>query len=230
MGVFLIAACVFAALSWRMFLGRDFGGLVTDLVRVPHHLSLELIPWGAIAILGLWLALSGIRPALEEGDDAPWLPSLMAVAISLVAIWRGWYPPAAWGAVWPLASEGFYVALTAAGGANLCLTLGARTWMMGYLAASDGNGTPRSLPGDLRKWRQIVERQTQQIESLTAEGARAIQRARETEAVLLFPTVKKSVLKALHPDGHPDAGSSERRLLTERFQQASAVFDRLGAR
>jgi hypothetical protein len=229
-GAFVLAACAVIAFWWPVFVGSDFGRLVTDLLYAPHHVSPALMVWGAVVILGVWLAVSGIEPALEEGDAARWLPSLVTIAISAVGLWRGWVPPADWGTIWPLAGDGLYISLITAGVTNLCLTAAARAWMVGFLTARGGEGAPRGLPGDVRKWRKIVERQAQEIESLTTEGARAVERAREAEAVLLLPNVKKTVLRALHPDSHPDAAEGDRRLLTERFQRATAVFDRLGVR
>jgi hypothetical protein len=43
--------------------------------------------------------------------------------------------------------------------------------------------------------------------------------------MLRFPGVRRAVRAVLHPDR--GTTESERRLLTERFQKAEAVFDRL---
>src|SRR5262249_42447031 len=37
---------------------------------------------------------------------------------------------------------------------------------------------------------------------------------------------RRAARKALHPDGHPEAGADEIAELTKRFQSAEAVFDR----
>ena len=78
-----------------------------------------------------------------------------------------------------------------------------------------------------RPMAEIIERQAQDIERLTGDRAQAVEHARQLETVLRDPAVQKSVLKVLHPDAHPDADDRERRALTERFQKAAAVFDRI---
>jgi hypothetical protein len=168
--VFLLAACTFAALRSRVFLGGDFGALLASVVRPPHAVPLALVIWAVVAVAGLCLLAVGIRALLREGDSAPVLSSLAAIAVSALAIGCGWYLPGAWGAAWPLASEGFYVSLIAAGGANLCLALGARVWTAGYLAAEGGTFTTvRAAPVDFTGWQEIIDRQAREIDSLIAE-------------------------------------------------------------
>ena len=157
------------------------------------------------------------------------------MSASAVAMWRGWYLPSDWGA-WSLGSEGFYLAVIAAGAANLCIAAAAQVWMAGYVAAGGDYHIPRRAPGDLGEYRKIIECQAREIDSLIAECdrltgdlAHASTSVPDLQAVLLFPGVRTAVLKALHPDAHPEASDREKRALTERFQKAAAVFDRLGA-
>ena len=91
-------------------------GWCTDLLYAPHHVSPTLMVWGAVVILGLWLAVSGIEPALEEGPCRA-MDALAASqsAISAAGLWRGWVPPADWGAIWPLAGDGLYISLITMG-------------------------------------------------------------------------------------------------------------------
>jgi hypothetical protein len=234
-GVFLLAACVFAANWSPVFLGADFGELVAGLLYPPHALPLVLAVWLSVASAGLSLTIIGIRALLREGDSAPALPSLAAMSVSAVAMGWGWYLPREWGAVWSLGSEGFYLAVIAAGAANLCIAAASQVWMAGYIAAG-GDYIPRRAPGDLGEYRQIIERQAREIDSLIAERdrltgdlAHASASVPDLQVVLLFPGVRTAVLKALHPDAHPGASDRERRAWTERFQKAAAVFDRLGA-
>ena len=226
-GVFLLAACIFAALWSRVFLGGDFGVLVAEVMRPPHHLPVQLAVWASVAVAGLGLLVIGIRALVREGDSAPVRSSLLVLAAGAGALWCGWYLPRAWGPLWSLGSEGFYLAVIAGATANLCLAFGAQVWMAGYVAAGGDNAMPRAVPFDLDEWRNIIERQAQDIERLTGDRAQAVEHARQLEAVLRFPAVRKSVLKALHPDAHAGADDRERRALTERFQKATAVFDRI---
>jgi len=229
-GVFLLALCAFAAIRARVFLGADFGVLVAGLLHPPHTLPVAFAVWLGAAGTGLTLTVIGIRALLREGDSAPAFSSLAAMSASAVAMWWGWYLPREWGAVWSLGSEGFYVAVIAAGAANLCLAVAAQVWMAGYVAAGGDDAS------DAGEYRDIIERQARQIDRLTAERDRLAgdlagmsAPAPDLETVLRFPGVRAAVLKLLHPDAHPGASDRERRTLTERFQQASAVFDRLGA-
>jgi hypothetical protein len=218
-GAFLLAACVFAALNAPVFFGTDFGAMLAALLRSPHPLPLALALWVVAAGAGLWLFIIGMRILLREGEGAPAVPALAAIAATAFAIGSGWYLP--WGAAWSLASEGFYLSVIAGGAVNLCSALAAQVWMAGYVAA-DGDPVPRTRAVDPDQWREIINRQAQTIDSLKADYG-------ELETVLRDSLVKKAVLKALHPDAHADAGERERRAFTERFQRASAVFDRLRA-
>jgi hypothetical protein len=220
-GAFLLAGCVWTALWSRLFLGGDFGALVAALLRPPHAVAPALVLWCAIAAAGLWLALTGIRPALEEGDAAPWWRALAAAALGIFATHRGWHLPEAWGVQWVVAGRGFVLSATAAAAATVCLALGARAWMMGFVAA----GGERFAAAD---WQNTIQEQEHEIALLRTECTRAIEDRHDIDTLLHDPLVKKSVLKALHPDAHPDAGDAERRALTERFQRAAGVFDRFG--
>jgi hypothetical protein len=224
-GAFLLAGCAFVALRSRELLGMDFGALVTEFVQSPHDLSLALAVWMVAAVIGIVLLMLGLRALLREGDSPAALPSLVMLAAATAALWRGWYP--AWGAVWSLGVEGYYWAVIAGSAANLILALGAQVWVAGYVAAGGGYQRPRAVPFDPDKWRNLIERQAKDIARLTGACTQISDYARQLEAVLRFPPVKKAVLKALHPDAHAGAGELERRALTEQFQKASAVFDRL---
>lgn len=225
-GAFLLGACAFAALHSRALLGMDFGALVTEFVQPPHDLSPALAVWSAVAATGIVLLILAFRALMREGGSAPLRPSLALLAVAAAALWFGWYPLRRWGDVWLLAVEGYYWAVVAGAAANLCFALGAQVWMAGVVAA-EGSPWPRSVPFDPDKWRALLEKQAKDITRLTGDCARITEYARELETVLRFPSVKKSVLKALHPDAHAGAGEYEHRALTQQFQKASAVFDRL---
>jgi hypothetical protein len=224
-GAFLLAACAFVALRSRKLLGADFGALVTELVSPPHDLSLALAVWMVAAAAGIVLLVLGLRALLREGDSPAALPSLALLAAATIALWCGWYP--AWGAMWSLGVEGYYCAAATAAAANLILALGAQVWIAGYVAAGGSYPRPRAVPFDPDKWRALIERQAKDIVRLTGDCAQISDYARQLEAVLRFPPIKKAVLKALHPDAHAGAGEIERRALTQQFQTASAIFERL---
>jgi hypothetical protein len=234
-GAFLLAACVFTALNAPVFFGADFGAMLTALLRSPHSLPLTLALWAVAAAAGLWLFIIGMRVLLHEGEGAPAVPALAAIAASAFAMGAGWYLPRDWGA-WSLASHGFYLSVIAWGGMNLCSALAAQVWMAGY-AMAGGDPIPRNASAvDPDQWRKIIERQEREIDSLTsrcerlaADLAHGSAAAPELETVLTFPGVRKAVLKALHPDSQPGASDRERRDATERFQKAAAIFERLGA-
>ena len=84
------------------------------------------------------------------------------MSASAVALWRGWYLPFDWGAVWSLGSEGFYLAVIAAGATNLCLAAAAQVWMAGYIAAGGDYHIPHRASGDLGEYRKIIERQARE--------------------------------------------------------------------
>jgi hypothetical protein len=80
----------------------------------------------------------------------------------------------------------------------------------------------------------IIERQADQIAVLSGEChrlandlARVGPPAHDFIEVLRYPGVRRAVLKALHRDSHAGIGESEARAFDQRFQKASAVFDRL---
>jgi len=228
-GVFGLALCVWTALHSPALLGADFGTMIARLVFPPHSLPPMLIAWAVAVAGGLWLTITGIRPALEEGDDArSWMLSLAAVAGGAAALMLGWRWP---GPFWSLASQGAESATLTAGIANIGLSLAARGYTAGFRAGLGRIGaSSRADPG----WQAIIDQQSTTIAMLTAERdrlahdlAQAGPAARDLEEVLRFPDTRRALFKLNHPDGHP---ANEARLWKERFQKVSAVFDRLGVR
>ncbi len=69
-----------------------------------------------------------------------------------------------------------------------------------------------------------------QLARVVADRDEARQRIGELEGILRFPGVKKGLLKAVHPDMHPQANERERRALDDICKIVVAVFDRLQAR
>lgn len=100
----------------------------------------------------------------------------------------------------------------------------------------------------LHDWRHPHRQQAERIAALETEliaatqfAVEAEQRAENTGWAIdalaaiedvfrldgVLEAARRAARKALHPDGHPGAAEFEIRDLTERFQAAEAVFDRL---
>jgi hypothetical protein len=193
--------------------------------------------------LAFWLALSGVRPAIEEGDDdVSWVASFAGIAGGAIPLFCGWHLPASWGPFWSLGSEGIYVSAIAAGVANIALSLGARGYEAGYRVASLASGRGFTAPGfDPGPWQEAMNRQAEALEAganyiaaleqerdrLKEALGRAALAARDFQEVLRFDGVRKAVLKVLHRDSHPGIPAIEARAFDARFQKASAVFAKI---
>ena len=149
---------------------------------------------------------------------------------------RGWYLPQAWGEAWWLAGEGIYVSLIAAGAGNLGFALGAQVWGAGFLAGVRRQpfqlstapvnplaAAPRTFDRD--EFQDVIDDQARRISGLIEDRRLAVEYALDLENVFAWPGVERAVKAALHPDR--GATEAEKRMLTERFQQAAAMFDRL---
>jgi hypothetical protein len=65
-----------------------------------------------------------------------------------------------------------------------------------------------------------------QLADCRRKGKRAVAERDALEKLLRFPGVRNALVKALHPDVHPDAGEQERRDRDEMFKTMMAVFER----
>jgi hypothetical protein len=229
-GVFLLTCCVWAALHSQVFLGSDFGILLARLLLTPHVVSPALAGWAVAAAVALWIALTGIRPALEEGDGALLsLKTLAATVGGAAALSFGWYPLADLGAVWTMTNKGLYVAVIAAGAADIALALTAHARQAGYNAG---------LCFDPREWEAELDRKDAEIALLAAERdeltrniARLGTPAHDLQEVLRYPgvftSVRNAVVKALHRDAHPGIREIDARACDERLKKALAVFEHI---
>jgi hypothetical protein len=235
-GVFALALCIYAAVFGPVFLGGNFGALIARLLTA-HVVPLGLAGWAVAVGVGMFLTFTGIRPALEEGGEAStWLTSLAAIGGGSALLAFGLHLPESWGPVLSVGSVGGEVALIAGGVMNAALDLGSMAWWSGYFAAAIN---PRNAaPGfDDSPLQEVIERQAHTIEALRSERdqlageiARIGAPAHDLQEVLKFPGVRKAVLKALHRDSHPGLPFTEAKAFDARFQKASAVFARLGAK
>jgi hypothetical protein len=234
--VFLLAGCIFTAHHAAVFLGGDVGTLIGS--ALSHDLAFALAAWMAAAMAGCVLLVIGLRALLLEGESAPAAPAVATVLGCLIAMARGWYLPAAWGEAWWLASEGIYLSLIAAGAGNVCFALAAQVWGAGFLAgvrrqplqlfgAPPGVNPFAAAPPafDPDEFQEVIDDQARQIRDLLEDRRLAVEYALDLENVFAWPGVERAVKAALHPDR--GATEAEKRTLTERFQKASNVFDRL---
>ena len=238
-GAFVLACCAWAAFWSPVFLGQKFTSMIAGLLFAPHVPPAALAGWVVAVGIGLWLTISGIRPALEEGDTASlWLISLAAIAGGGAALSFGWHLPAPWGAFWSLGSDGLYVSAVVAGVVNVGLSVAARGYEAGYTAgALEGQFEFVDVPElDRDECQELIDRQSMVIAALTAERdqlahnlVRAGPPAHDLIELLRDRDVRRAVLKTLHRDSHPRIGESEARAFDRRFQKASAIFDQLGS-
>jgi hypothetical protein len=230
-GIFVLAACIYAAVWSRVFLGADFGPLFAAFLRAPLDPPLAFAIWGSVFAVGLVMLGVGIRENLQDGHGAPVISSLVIIIACAAAMHHGWYlPRQEWGTVWMHISRGFYVALIAACCANLVMALGAQARELrrfsppSHLRQDRIERQHASFQASAELDRLAAERDLYQLESREAP-----KRLGEIEAILRIPEVRRMSLKALHPDAHPAVSESERRALTARFQKALAVFDGIQA-
>ena len=99
-----------------------------------------------------------------------------------------------------------------------------------FFAGVNNVGSHEVRAGYSRQWRDVISRLTAEIESKNSKYQTALARIGELEALLRFPVVRKALLKAFHPDTHPDMSDSERRALTAQFQKTFAQLNNLGIR
>lgn len=228
---FVLGGAGWAAAHASTFLGgHSFGAMIADALA-SHALPWPpLAGWLVVVVASLYGLLTGIMPALEEGDDAPtWMASLASIGGGIAALaFFGQWPGLLWSSV-----NGLAVAAISFGAANVALSLAARGYEAGYVA---GLGRAGVVPPqfDLGQWQEVIDRQAVAIAGLTAERdrlaydlARVGPPARELQEVLRWPDVRKAVLKVLHRDSHPGVGEVEARDYDRRFQKASAIYERL---
>ena len=78
-----------------------------------------------------------------------------------------------------------------------------------------------------QRWQTVIDRLTAEVENKNGLHQVAVARIGELEALLRYPVVRKALLRALHPDSHPDMNDGERRALTAQFQKTLAQLNKL---
>jgi hypothetical protein len=84
--------------------------------------------------------------------------------------------------------------------------------------------------GYTQRWQNVINRLTAEVEKKNGLHQVAVARIGELEALLRYPVVRKALLRALHPDTHPDMNDDERRALTAQFQKTWAQLNNLSLR
>jgi hypothetical protein len=127
-GTFLLAACIYAATWFPLFLGRSLGDLAQALWRAPgDHPGIAV--FFAIASLGLLWIGTGLRGARGGGDERDWMSAFWAALIGfgcLAGLWWQWFPSPdrTYLTLLQIASlKTFYIATASAGLVRLWLTV-----------------------------------------------------------------------------------------------------------
>jgi hypothetical protein len=94
-------------------------------------------------------------------------------------------------------------------------------------------GTIAALEAELAECKSIIAGMlaeqtalTDQLADCRHKGRRVVGERDTLEQILRFPGVRNALLKALHPDAHPEANESERRARGDMFKTMMAVFER----
>jgi hypothetical protein len=128
-GTWLLAASVYAASWFPVFLGQSLGDLAQGLARAPADYPGAAVFFIA-ATLGLLWTVTGVRVA-RRGGDRDWMASWWSAVIAggcLVLLWWHWFPSPGWRFTTLLeiaALKTFYIATAAAGLVRLWLTMPA---------------------------------------------------------------------------------------------------------
>lgn len=234
-GAFVLALCAYAAIQSKAF----FGYSAKFIVNAAHDGNVAAFVvagvWLGISLLGLCWAVTGYRATLTHYDPVNSVSVIYSVGVIALCWWllQNVLSPAL--DLLDEVGRAFAVAWIAGNAVNLWLQL--RGLFPGKLPLRQPQPAPafNIVPPAVRALQALAARQSAEIEQLTAERNRlALElehrpaRTLEFEAVLKFPGVVRAVLAALHPDRART--EADRTTQTQRFQVASALFERIGAR
>jgi hypothetical protein len=165
------------------------------------HPTVGFVIWLGITSFALWFFITGIRQNAYDHDTAPVFSSLVVIAVFGYLMCFGHYPKDEF--VMHIA-RAFYLAFIVAGSSNLIVAYRARSWNEPAYAQTEN----------------LVRRQAVDILVLEREND-------DLKQVLRDPQVRRNVLKAVHPDVQSQLTND---LATRRFQELSAMFDRIAVR
>ena len=126
-GIWLLAASVYAAIWFPVFLGQSLGDLAQGLARAPADHPGAAVFFIA-ATLGLLWTVTGVRVA-RRGGDRDWMAAFWAALLAGVCLgllWWRWFPSPAqtFATLLEIAVfKTFYIATAAAGLMRLWLTM-----------------------------------------------------------------------------------------------------------
>jgi hypothetical protein len=234
-GAFVLALCAYVAIEANAF----FGHSLMFILRAAHGGNAAAFVvagvWLALALLGLSWAVAGYRATLTHVDPVNSVSVLYSAGVIALCWWllQNVFSPA----LDLLDEVGRAFAVAWIGGNVVNLWLQLRGLFPGKLPLRQPQSAPVSsiVPPAVCALQALAARQSAEIDRLTAERNQLAHElehrpmpALEVEAVLKFPGVPRAVLAALHPDrARSDA---DRTAQTKRFQTASALFERIGAR
>jgi hypothetical protein len=211
------------------------------LIAAALHGELSIGMWLCVAFVaaGVWQFVAGLRAALSHNDPVSgWSlllsSALLVLTVKTAGVWsdgRALHLPA-----YELAGvRAIGGAVVADCVANIWLQLrgplGFAVGMFVYLLrprasveqpASEHDYTEEAP--NLSLYAELLQRNAH----LEREISRMAAAPREAETVLLYPGVARAIRAALHPDRFNS--DADKRLATERFQTASALLERIGAR
>jgi hypothetical protein len=235
-GAFVLALCAYAAIRSQAFFGYS-AMFIANAARNGNAAAFVVAGlWLALTLLGLCWAVAGYRATLDHVDPVNSASVLYSVGVIALCWWllQSVLSPAV--DVLIEIGRAFAVAWIAGNAVNLWLQL--RGLIPGTLPLRQPQPAPVSgiVPPAVRALQTLAARQSAEIDRLTAERNqlahelehRPVPALVEVEAVLKFPGVPRAVLAALHPDRART--DSDRAAQTKRFQTASALFERIGAR
>ncbi len=234
-GAFVVGLCAYAAIRSHAFFGQS----AMFIANAAHNGNVAAFVvaglWLALALLGLCWAVAGYRATLTHVDPVNSLSVIYSAGVIALCWWllQNVLSPAL--DLLDEAGRAFAAAWIASNAVNLWLQL--RGLFPGKLPLRQPQPAPVSgnVPPTVRALQTLAARQSAQIDRLRAERNRLASElehrpmpALEVETVLKFPGVVRAVLAALHPDRART--EADRTTQTQRFQMASALFERIGVR
>lgn len=233
-GAFVLGLCAYVAIRSHAFFGQS-AMFMANAARNGNATAFVVVGlWLALALFGLCWGIAGYRATLTHVE-----PVSLSVIYSASVIALCWWllqnvlsPALDW---LDEAGRAFAAAWIASNAVNLWLQL--RGLLPNNLPVREPQPAPASsiVPPAVRALQTLAARQSAEIDRLIEERnqlARELEHrpapSLEVEAVLKFPGVPRAVLAALHPDRA--RSEADRAAQTKRFQTASALFERIGAR
>ena len=204
---------------------------VTPLLRLWYgfgfdHRSFVILATVFVAV-GFWQLVLGVRSALTHDDRFSVASFSIALGLALLVV-NYWADAPAMLGVNAALVHAFFLALLADCAMNFWLQLRG---FMPRGRASTGNAAPLSVRAAMLAHNARLALVAAERDRALAERdnmARVLEVQQEAAGLLALPGVGRAVLSVLHPDRF--TSEADKRLATARFQAASAVLEKIGAR